>query len=129
MQNQPLSSTLDGVMRAMLLRLARVPVPRPSTQEILIRVTACGVCRTDLHIADGELLPQKSPLVMGHEVGGHVADKGERVHSFSIGDRVGVPWLGGSCRHCEFCGAQSGMAALRAGEFDGAAVLMPGMAG
>lgn len=116
MQNQHPSSILDGGMRAMLLdaphmplRLGLIPVPRPAKQEILIRVMACGVCRTDLHIADGKLLPQKTSLVMDYEVVGHVADKGERVHGFSIGDRVGVPWLGGSYRHCEFCGAQSGI--------------------
>lgn len=111
----PLSlSSLSGRrMDAMLLdaphlrlRLASIPIPRPSPHEILIRVTACGVCRTDLHIADGELPPHKTPLIMGHEVVGVVAEKGELVQGFQVGDRVGVPWLGGSCRHCGFCGAQ-----------------------
>ncbi|HZW12515.1 MAG TPA: zinc-dependent alcohol dehydrogenase family protein [Noviherbaspirillum sp.] len=100
-------------MRAMLLdaprlplRLASITIPRPSAHEILIRVTACGVCRTDLHIADGELTPRKTPLIMGHEVVGVVADKGELVQGLLVGDRVGVPWLGGSCRHCGFCEVQ-----------------------
>lgn len=85
------------------LRLARLPIPTPSAHELLIRVTACGVCRTDLHITDGELPPHKTPLILGHEVVGVVAAKGDLVEGFSIGDRVGVPWLGGSCRHCDFC--------------------------
>ncbi|MGE5648617.1 MAG: zinc-dependent alcohol dehydrogenase family protein [Bacillota bacterium] len=100
-------------MRAMLLdhphaplRAARVPIPVPGADEVLIRVGACGVCRTDLHIADGELPPHKSPLIMGHEVVGTVVAAGERVRRFSIGDRVGVPWLGGTCRHCAYCAAQ-----------------------
>lgn len=101
-----------GNMRAMLLdkpnsrlRLALVPAPVPSDDEILIRVKACGVCRTDLHIADGELPPHKTPLIMGHEVVGEVVQVGARAGRFSVGDRVGVPWLGGSCRHCAFCHA------------------------
>ncbi|HEY0843851.1 MAG TPA: zinc-dependent alcohol dehydrogenase family protein [Noviherbaspirillum sp.] len=99
-------------MRAMLLdkpnaplRLAHVPIPVPSENEVLIRIKACGVCRTDLHIADGELPPRASPLIMGHEVVGEVVQRGALVTRFSIGDRIGVPWLGGSCRHCEFCQA------------------------
>ena len=97
-------------MRAMLLnrpgsalRLARVPIPFPSDFEILIRVTACGVCRTDLHIADGELAPHKAPLIPGHEVVGTVVHVGPLARRFVVGDRVGVPWLGASCRHCEYC--------------------------
>ncbi len=101
----------DGTMRAMLLdaphaplRLARVPIPFPSDFEVLIRVSACGVCRTDLHIADGELPPHRSPLILGHEIVGVVTHVGELALQFSVGDRVGVPWLGGSCRHCVYCG-------------------------
>jgi propanol-preferring alcohol dehydrogenase len=103
----------DGTMRAMLmerphmpLHLARVPIPFPSDYEILIRVTACGVCRTDLHILDGELPSHRSPLILGHEVVGTVTATGELVAQFEVGERVGVPWLGGSCRHCAFCVAQ-----------------------
>lgn len=87
------------------LRSTRMPVPVPGADEILIRVSACGVCRTDLHIADGELPPHKTPLIVGHEVVGIVVEAGAQVQHFSIGDRVGVPWLGGSCRHCAFCDA------------------------
>lgn len=99
-----------GNMRAMLLdkpntplRLARVHIPLPAENEILIRIKACGVCRTDLHIADGELPPHKTPLIMGHEVVGEVVERGALANRFSVGDRVGVPWLGGSCRHCGYC--------------------------
>ncbi|HJV75240.1 MAG TPA: zinc-dependent alcohol dehydrogenase family protein [Noviherbaspirillum sp.] len=97
-------------MRAMLLdaphkplRFASVPIPVPSAQEVLIRVSACGVCRTDLHIIAGELPPHKTPLIMGHEIVGRVVEVGEMVRGISVGDRVGVPWLAGSCCHCEFC--------------------------
>lgn len=99
-----------GSMRAMLLdkpntplRLARVHIPFPAENEVLIRIKACGVCRTDLHIADGELPPHKTPLIMGHEVVGEVVERGAQACRFSVGDRVGVPWLGGSCRHCGYC--------------------------
>lgn len=112
MQKQSHYPGSDGSMHAMLLdaphallRSARVPVPVPGADEILIRVTACGVCRTDLHIADGELPLHETPLIMGHEVVGVVTEAGPQVQRFSIGDRVGVPWLGGSCRHCDFCDA------------------------
>ncbi|RZI41949.1 zinc-binding alcohol dehydrogenase family protein [Herbaspirillum sp. HC18] len=100
-------------MRAMLLdrpgedlRMSQLAVPEPSNHDILLRVTACGVCRTDLHIADGELIPHKSPLVMGHEVVGEVVETGKLATRFAIGERVGVPWLGGSCRHCVYCETQ-----------------------
>lgn len=100
----------SGSMRAMLLdrpntplRLAHVPIPLPGEHELLLKVKACGVCRTDLHIADGELASHKSPLIMGHEVVGQVVQAGARVERFAPGDRVGVPWLGGSCRHCAYC--------------------------
>jgi alcohol dehydrogenase, propanol-preferring len=99
-----------GSMRAMLLdqprtplRQAQIPIPVPTEHEVLIRVAACGVCRTDLHIADGELPPHKTPLIMGHEIVGEVVQSGKQVRQFLPGDRVGVPWLGGTCRHCGFC--------------------------
>jgi propanol-preferring alcohol dehydrogenase len=85
------------------LQVADLPVPVPAADEVLVRVAACGVCRTDLHVCDGELSEPKLPLVPGHEIVGTVAAKGERVSRFTIGDRVGVPWLGftdGSCRNC-----------------------------
>ena len=98
------------VMRAMILdapgqplRLADIPVPKPGNQEILIRVHACGVCRTDLHIVDGELREPKLPLVPGHQIVGTVEALGPGASRFSVGDRIGVPWLGGSCGACRFC--------------------------
>jgi alcohol dehydrogenase, propanol-preferring len=97
-------------MRAMLLeaphvplREAEVPRPRPGPEQILLQVRACGVCRTDLHVLDGELPDPKLPLIPGHEIVGTVVEKGERVDRFDQGQRVGVPWLGftdGTCRYC-----------------------------
>ena len=88
-------------MKAMLLdapkqplRLADVPVPRLAAGQLLIRVHACGVCRTDLHVVDGELPPPKRPLVPGHEIVGTVVERGAGVERFARGERVGVPWLG-----------------------------------
>jgi alcohol dehydrogenase, propanol-preferring len=85
------------------LRSAELPVPEPGPKQILIRVAACGVCRTDLHIADGELRHPKLPLVLGHEIVGRVEALGGEVEGFKIGDRVGVPWLGWTCGVCSFC--------------------------
>lgn len=79
------------------------PVPTPEPEQVLIRVRACGVCRTDLHVVDGELPHPKLPLVPGHEVVGTVVATGERVERFAVGDRVGVPWLGGTCGACRYC--------------------------
>jgi propanol-preferring alcohol dehydrogenase len=78
-------------------------VPSITPQQILIRVRACGVCRTDLHIVDGELPVEMLPRVPGHEIVGVVERVGANVHSLAIGDRVGVPWLGYSCGSCEYC--------------------------
>ena len=85
------------------LREVEIPVPKPGAEQVLIRVHACGVCRTDLHVVDGELPEPKLPLVPGHEIVGTVVKKGERVERFVIGDRVGVPWLGFTCGHCPYC--------------------------
>ena len=85
------------------LRIAELPLPEPGPQQLRLRVTACGVCRTDLHIVDGELTEPKLPLVLGHEIVGRVEALGAEVEGFAIGDRVGVPWLGftdGSCPYC-----------------------------
>lgn len=97
-------------MRAMVLesvgsplRLAELPVPEPGPGEVLLRVSACAVCRTDLHVVDGELPDPKLPLVPGHQIVGIVESVGEGVVRFAVGDRVGVPWLGyadGACRYC-----------------------------
>jgi propanol-preferring alcohol dehydrogenase len=88
-----------------LQRIER-PVPAPGPDEVLLRVAACGVCRTDLHVVDGELPPTRLPLVPGHEIVGTVVARGSRVQRFAIGDRVGVPWLGGTCGACPFCRSQ-----------------------
>ena len=97
-------------MRAMLLdtlgrplRLADVPVPSPGPGQLLLRVRACAVCRTDLHVVDGELPEPKLLLIPGHEIVGEVAALGERVEGFADGDRVGVPWLGWTCGECRYC--------------------------
>ncbi len=82
---------------------AELPDPRPGPQQLLIAVRACAVCRTDLHVVDGELADPKLPLVPGHEIIGTVVEKGEAADRFAIGDRVGVPWLGWTCGMCEYC--------------------------
>jgi propanol-preferring alcohol dehydrogenase len=97
-------------MRAMLLevpgrplRAAEIPAPEPGPRQLLVRVRACAVCRTDLHVTDGELPKPKLPLVLGHEVVGVVAEAGEGVERLKAGDRVGIPWLGWTCGACQFC--------------------------
>ncbi len=97
-------------MRAMVLTaphrdlvMEERPDPVPGPGEILIKVEACGVCRTDLHVVDGELPNPKLPIVPGHEVVGRVVAVGPGVSGRAIGDRVGVPWLGHACGHCHYC--------------------------
>ncbi|MGD0622771.1 MAG: zinc-dependent alcohol dehydrogenase family protein [Thermacetogeniaceae bacterium] len=97
-------------MRAMILdapgkplRLAEIPVPEPERNQVLIRVRACGICRTDLHILDGELKEPKLPLIMGHQIVGTVVGAGDQASQCSPGQRVGVPWLGASCGQCKQC--------------------------
>lgn len=97
-------------MQAMLLeavgqplRVVDLPVPTPNPDQVLLRVHACGICRTDLHILDGELTQPKLPLVPGHQIVGTVVATGDRVEQFAVGDRVGVPWLGHTCNHCRYC--------------------------
>jgi len=80
-----------------------VPVPEPSASQLLLKVRACGICRTDLHILDGELPDAAFPLVPGHQVVGEVVGIGETVEEFAEGDLVGVPWLGWTCGECRFC--------------------------
>jgi alcohol dehydrogenase, propanol-preferring len=86
-----------------LLTLADVPDPIPGPDQLLIKVHTCAVCRTDLHVIDGELPNPKLPLIPGHEIIGTVVAKGRTVDRFAIGDRVGVPWLGWSCGSCAYC--------------------------
>jgi alcohol dehydrogenase, propanol-preferring len=97
-------------MRAQLLTAAKrplinadLPVPKPGAQQLVIEVRACAVCRTDLHVVDGELPNPKLPLVLGHEIIGIVVDKGAEADRFARGDRVGVPWLGWTCGICRYC--------------------------
>jgi propanol-preferring alcohol dehydrogenase len=97
-------------MQAMLLdrsktplRLAEVPIPVPGPGELLLQVRACGICRTDLHVLEGELTQPKLPLILGHEIVGTVVDRSAEASSFKEGDRVGVPWLGWTCGQCQFC--------------------------
>src|SRR5262249_31931300 len=97
-------------MRAMVLDEPRTPLvpreralPAPGAGEILGAVAACGVCRTDLHVVDGELPHPALPLVPGHEIVGEVAALGAGVTGFAIGERVGVPWLGHTCGQCPYC--------------------------
>ncbi len=85
------------------LRKAEVPTPQPGAGQLLIRVHACAVCRTDLHIVDGELAEPKLPLIPGHEVVGRVAELGAGADRFNLGARVGVPWLGWACGTCAHC--------------------------
>lgn len=85
------------------LRLARLPRPQPGAGEVLIEVEACGVCRTDLHLVDGELPHPALPIIPGHEIVGRIAALGKGVAGLRAGQRVGVPWLGWTCGHCAFC--------------------------
>jgi propanol-preferring alcohol dehydrogenase len=97
-------------MRSMVLSQAKhplelryLPIPKPLETQVLIQVKACGVCRTDLHIFDGELEQPKLPLIMGHQIVGIVRQTGSKVQQFQVGQRVGVPWLGKTCGHCPYC--------------------------
>ena len=80
-----------------------VSVPRPASGQVLVRVAACAVCRTDLHVVDGELPKPKLPLIPGHEIVGRIEQIGEGVEDFHVGERVGIPWLGWTCGECKYC--------------------------
>jgi propanol-preferring alcohol dehydrogenase len=102
--------TIPDTMTAMMLESPRTPlvqrrapVPRPGPRQLLLRVHACGVCRTDLHILDNELDKPVLPLILGHEIIGEIAALGPGVEEFAMGERVGVPWLGYTCGTCRFC--------------------------
>lgn len=101
---------MTQIMHAMMLDRPRTqlvarerPIPVPSMGEITVAVTACGVCRTDLHVVDGELPHPVLPIVPGHEIVGRVAAMGAGVSGFEIGERVGIPWLGATCGTCPYC--------------------------
>ena len=85
------------------LKLIELPSPHPKDDQIRIKIFACGVCRTDIHIAEGDLPLRKSPLILGHEVVGIVDDVGKGVQDFKIGERAGVAWLNCACGRCKFC--------------------------
>ena len=86
------------------LALRDLPKPKPAKGQLLVRVSACAVCRTDLHIVDGELPKPKLPLILGHQVVGHVEEIGDRMNpQFKVGDRIGVPWLGWTDGDCAYC--------------------------
>ncbi len=85
------------------LRLVDLPMPSYNSEQLLIRVHACAVCRTDLHIVDGELTQPKLPLILGHQIVGNVEAIGANVDNFHVGQRVGVPWLGYTCDRCPYC--------------------------
>lgn len=97
-------------MRAMVLRRSgtlleaiEMPDPAPGSGEVQIRITACGVCRTDLHLVDGELPEARLPVIPGHEIVGRISGLGERVTGLALGERVGVGWLGRTCQTCAYC--------------------------
>ena len=97
-------------MRAMVLESQKQPLnlrdvekPVAGERELLIEVQACGICRTDLHVVDADLTEPKLPLIPGHQIVGTIVAKGDAATKFQIGERVGVPWLGGSCGHCDYC--------------------------
>ena len=85
------------------LRISEVDAPTPGPHQVLLRNKVCGVCRTDLHIVDGELDAPQFPLIVGHQIVGEVVELGSEVEDISVGDRVGVPWLGETCSRCDFC--------------------------
>ena len=85
------------------LRMKEVKIPGYGPEQVLIRVHACAVCRTDLHVVDGELTEPKLPLIPGHEIIGEIVEVGSNVNRFTMGERVGVPWLGHTCGHCRYC--------------------------
>ena len=101
---------LNNFMHAMMLdepgktvRMRSVPRPQPAPHQLLVKIAACAVCRTDLHIVDGELPNPKLPIIPGHEIVGRVVSCGINVRNFAIGERIGIPWLGWTCGHCRYC--------------------------
>ncbi len=85
------------------LKFKQIPKPEPATGQVLVKIKACGVCRTDLHIIDGELPSPKLPLIPGHEIIGEIVKTGSGVHHLKAGEAVGIPWLGYTCGKCRYC--------------------------
>ena len=85
------------------LELADLPVPEPGDREILVRVSVCGVCHTELDEIEGRTPPERFPIILGHQIVGRVEKKGREVTSFQIGDRVGIGWINRACWGCNFC--------------------------
>ena len=85
------------------LNMRCLPCPQPGPDQLLVKIAACAVCRTDLHVVDGELPKPKLPIIPGHEIVGRVASCGTNIRNFSIGERIGIPWLGWTCGQCRYC--------------------------
>ena len=103
-------SQLNNSMHAMVLdepgqalHMRCLPRPQPGADQLLVKIAACAVCRTDLHVVDGELPKPKLPIIPGHEIVGRVVSCGANVRNFSIGERIGIPWLGWTCGQCGYC--------------------------
>src|SRR5262245_37030641 len=92
---------LDAPGQLLHYRTVATPVPGPG--QVLVKVAACGVCRTDLHVVDGDLLEPRLPIIPGHEIVGRVEALGPSVDQLALGDRIGIPWLGHTCGICFFC--------------------------
>jgi propanol-preferring alcohol dehydrogenase len=112
----------NQTMRAMVMEQARrplvlreCPVPEPGARQVQLKIHACAICRTDLHVVDGELPDPKLPLIIGHEIVGHVTRVGDGVTRLSVAQRVGVPWLGWTCGECSYCRAGSENLCAKAG--------------
>jgi len=110
LNHEPSTANWQLKMRAMLLeklrqplRAADLPTPKTGATQVLVRINACAVCRTDLHVVDGELPQPKLSLVPGHEIVGTIVEKGGGVQRFKVGQRIGIPWLGWTCGECEYC--------------------------
>ena len=85
------------------LQLVQRPAPLPDAGQVQVKVSACGVCRTDPHVVDGDLSEARLPIIPGHEIVGTISLLGEGVDNFQVGERVGIPWLGYSCGCCRYC--------------------------
>src|SRR5437870_3608770 len=98
------SGSLPEARQRCPLQLREVPKPKPEKGQLLVRVAACAICRTDLHIVDGELPNPKLPLILGHQIVGRIETIGEAVSSsFAVGERIGIPWLGWTDGDCAYC--------------------------